>query len=126
MNTTVEEFTSINPITINLNASLEEALKIMNDKGIRHLLVTDDKKIAGIVSERDILANYEKSWSFPLLVKKIMKTDIYYAYTKDDLKDVAFKLATKKIGSAVILDLDDTLYGIFTTTDALNALVEIK
>lgn len=125
MNITVEEFTSINPITIHPNASLDRALKIMKHKGIRHLLVTEDDNLVGIVSERDILANYEKNWSSNLRIKAIMITDILYAQKTDNLSDLAYQLSSNKKGSAVILDSDGSLYGIFTTTDALNALVEV-
>jgi CBS domain-containing protein len=38
---------------------------------------------------------------------------------------VAYRLSKEKKGSAIVLDLEERLYGIFTTTDALNALVEI-
>ncbi len=124
MKMTVEEFTSINLITIGLNDPLSDALKVMSNNGIRHLLVMEENDLIGVVSERDILANYEKSWSSILRVKNVMKTDILYAYTKDNLSDVAYRLSVNKKGSAVILDSDGSLYGIFTTTDALNALVE--
>lgn len=40
------------------------------------------------------------------------------------LLDVVFHLSEEKIGSAIITD-DGKLDGIFTTTDALNALVDI-
>lgn len=121
---TVEEFTSINLIAIGLNDSLGDALKVMNKNGIRHLLVLEENDLIGVVSERDILANYEKKWSPNLRVKNVMRTDILYAYTEDELSDVAYRLSINKMGSAVILDSDGNLYGIFTTTDALNALVE--
>jgi acetoin utilization protein AcuB len=125
MNLTVEEFTSINPATIHLNATLEEALRTMGKKGIRHLIVTEDANIVGIVSERDLLANYGKDWDQSLRIKDIMKTDVLFAYAKDSLSDVAYQLSKKKAGSAIVLEDDGSLYGIFTTTDALNALVEL-
>jgi len=34
-------------------------------------------------------------------------------------------LSNNKIGSALVLDTNDQVWGIFTTTDALNALVEV-
>lgn len=125
MNVSVDEFTSLSPITINLNASLGEALKLMQDNDIRHLPVTDEKNILGIVSERDLLANFGKPWGDELKVKSIMCTSILYVYSNDSLGDVAYRLSKEKKGSAIVLDTDGKFYGIFTTTDALNALVEI-
>lgn len=125
MNVTVEEYTSISPITADLNLSLAEALKLMKQHTIRHLPIMEDQKVVGIVSERDILANFEKPWSLELRIKDIMSNSILIAYKNEALGDVAFRLSSEKKGSAIILDDADGLYGIFTTTDALNALVDI-
>lgn len=125
MNIKVEEYTSSSPITIDLNASLTEAIHLMKKNTIRHLPVVELGKIVGIVSERDLMANFGKPWSEHLRIKEIMQTDVLYAYVNDSLGDVAFRLSRDKKGSAIILDEDDTFYGIFTTTDALNALVEM-
>ena len=121
----VEEFTSPATITINLNAGLDEAYKLMLSNGIRHLPVIEDGKVVGIVSERDIIANNGRDWSDQLRVKSVMNTSILSAYLNENLGDVAYRLSKEKKGSAIVFDNDDNLYGMFTTTDALNALVEI-
>lgn len=125
MDLTVDEYTSISPKTISLNAELKDAYQLMKDKGIRHLPVMDGKDVVGIVSERDILANYGKPWSEYMRVKSVMSTSILFAHANDPLGDVAFRLSSEKKGSAIILNEKEELYGIFTTTDALNALVEL-
>lgn len=125
MNVSVEEFTSPSPITVDLNTDLSEALKLMKSHDIRHLPVMEDKKVVGIISERDLLANYGKPWSEQLRVKSIMCNSILYVYANDGLGDVAYRLSKEKKGSAIVLDTNNSLYGIFTTTDALNALVEM-
>ncbi len=125
MNLTVDEYTSISPQTINLNAELKDAHLLMKEKGIRHLPVMDGKDVVGIVSERDILANYGKPWSEFMRVKSVMSTSILFAHANDQLGEVAYRLSCEKKGSAIILDDQEKLYGIFTTTDALNALVEL-
>lgn len=124
MNVTVEEYTSISPITADLNLSLSEGLKLMKNHTIRHLPITEDMKVVGIVSERDILANFEKPWSLELRMKDVMNNSILIAYRNEALGDVAYRLSSEKKGSAIILDDRDELFGIFTTTDALNALVD--
>lgn len=125
MDIKVDEYTSPAPVTIELNASLEEAINLMQSHGIRHLPVLEDKKIVGIVSQRDVLTHFGKAWSEKLRVKEIMHADVLFAYASDPLGRVAFRLSNEKKGSAIILDNDDKLYGIFTTTDALNALVDM-
>lgn len=125
MDIKVEEYTSSSLVTIDLNDTLEDALKKMQSNEIRHLPVVENGIIIGIVSERDLMANYGKPWSTHLRVKEIMSTDLLYAHVNDSLGQVAYKLSKDKKGSAIVLDEDGELYGIFTTTDALNALVEM-
>lgn len=125
MDVSVEEFTSLSPITVDLNVGLNEALKMMQENDIRHLPVLEDRNVVGIVSERDLLANFGKPWSEQLRVKDVMSTSILSVYVNDSLGEVAYRLSNEKKGSAIVLGMDDSLYGIFTTTDALNALVEM-
>lgn len=48
-------------ITIEIDRSAHEASDLMAEKGIRHLAVTQDGLIVGIVSVRDLL-RYFKNW----------------------------------------------------------------
>jgi acetoin utilization protein AcuB len=125
MDMKVEEFTSLSLITTEMKATLGDALALMKKHQIRHLPVMDKAQVVGIVSERDLMANYGKAWSEHLQVKDIMNTDILFARANDDLGEVAFRLSKEKKGSAIVLDDGGEVYGIFTTTDALNALVEM-
>ncbi len=122
---TVEEFTSPAPITAEVESSLDTALALMQEHRIRHLPVMKDNKIVGVVSERDLLMHMGRNWARTLMVEDIMNTSLLTVYVNDNLGEVAFQLSQEKKGSALVLDLEGDLYGIFTTTDALNALVEI-
>lgn len=122
----VEEFTSPFLVTIDKSDNLDAAMELMQEHGIRHLPVTtEDGTIADIVSERDILTHTGKDWTRMLKIEDIMTTSLLTVHKNENLGDVAFQLSSQKIGSALVVDDDENLYGIFTTTDALNALVEI-
>lgn len=123
----VEEFTSPSLVTIPSSESLDRALELMQEHGIRHLPVTSEENggIVGIISERDVLSHAGKDWTRLLKIEDIMSTSLLTVYKNENLGQVAYQLSSQKIGSALVLDNDETLYGIFTTTDALNALVEI-
>jgi len=43
-------------ITVTPDTSIEDALKIMLENGIRHLVVVDGEKVVGIISMRDLCA----------------------------------------------------------------------
>lgn len=122
---TVEEFTSPAVVTIAPGEILDKALELMQENGIRHLPVVDNDKVLGIISERDILTHIGKDWGKMLRIEDIMNDSVLSVYQNDNLGEVAYQLSSQKKGSAVVLDNDGNLFGIFTTTDALNALVEI-
>ena len=48
-------------ITIEIDRSAHEASDLMSEKGIRHLVITQDGQIVGIISVRDLL-RYFKNW----------------------------------------------------------------
>lgn len=124
MEITVDEYTSPIVITVEPNANLDEALELMQGNGIRHLPVVEEGKVLGIISERDLLFHVGKDWSRMMTVRDIMQEDILSVQRTDDLGEVAYLLSSGKVGSAIVLE-DEKLYGIFTTTDALNALVDL-
>jgi len=50
-----EDIMSAALITIDADAAIGEAARLMSDKRIRRLLVTENEKIIGIVTEKDVL-----------------------------------------------------------------------
>lgn len=124
MDITVDEYTSPIVVTVEPSASLDLANELMLENGIRHLPVVNEGKILGIISERDLLLHLGKDWTRMMTVSDIMQEDLLTVHRNDDLGEVAYLLSSGKVGSAIVLD-DDGLFGIFTTTDALNALVDL-
>jgi len=55
MDTRVSEIMTSNVITVDSSQPLEDCMALMNEKGIRHLPVFDDKKLMGLISVRDVL-----------------------------------------------------------------------
>ena len=56
-NTTVDTIMTSPMITVEASWPLEDALHMMKDSGVRHLLVTQNSIVVGLVSLRDLLAN---------------------------------------------------------------------
>jgi CBS domain-containing protein len=48
-------------ITIEIDRSAHDASDLMSEKGIRHLAITQDGQIVGVISVRDLL-RYFKNW----------------------------------------------------------------
>lgn len=124
----VEEFTTPDPIMIHLDTALDEIMMLMAGSGVRHLPVVGEGKVAGIISDRDLrlyssLSDAEK---YQVKAEDIMSPDPITVSKNMPLDEVAFLMSEKKVGSVIVIeDENDQLYGIFTATDALNALVEI-
>ena len=124
-NLTVDEYTTPCPIVVQSQDNVQHALDIMDKNQIRHLPVIDGDQIVGILSERnlkilELIQNKDK-----VLVTEVMQENPFRVYSTDSLMEVAYTMSEKKIGSAIVLDGSSNLDGIFTTTDALNALVEV-
>lgn len=124
-NIKVEEFTTPIMHVISQNALLDQAFNVMKENNIRHLPVSDGDQIIGIISERDVMALYGKDWQGDIRVGDFMNESVLSVYREDNIGEVAYQLSSNKVGSAIVLDENGKVYGIFTVTDALNALVEI-
>jgi len=123
----VDDFTSPSPVTAGETAGCDELAGLMQEHGIRHLPILRDGTVVGMVSARDlkVLTALEPERRALVTAADIMTPDPVAVSASDWLDDVALLMSERKIGSVVVLDEDERFYGIFTATDALNALVEI-
>lgn len=126
LNLPVEEFTTPDPITAPEDASVDDLIELMTKHGVRHIPIVKDDRVVGIVSDRDLKVVKGLRLREKLLVtaSDIMARDPVTVESTATLDDVAFEMSKRKIGS-VIVNEDGKLLGIFTVTDALNALIEI-
>ena len=124
-NLRVEEFTTPCPKSVRVDTTLKEVESLMAEEGIRHLPVMGEGgEIVGIVSERDVHCAYRMGNAESYLVKDIMRADPFIVDENTKISEVAFNMSERKIGSALVQGVGGEL-GIFTSTDALNALIEI-
>lgn len=116
------------PHSIEIAAPLTEARAMMQDLDIRHLPVTDEHVLVGIVSERDVAVAFslENAEGFPetMPVGAICSKHVYSVDLHTDLATVAREMAERHIGSAIVLK-DGKLAGIFTTTDCCRFLGDL-
>lgn len=126
LNMPVDEFTSPSPISALPKDSLTKVMCLMSENGIRHVPIVSENKAIGIISERDLKVALMVNENCKLLAEDIMVRDLLTTSCNTPLDEVVFEMSSKKIGSAVVEDDKGDLYGIFTSTDALNALIEIS
>lgn len=123
----VEEFTSPNPIAASESSSIEELRQMMDSNGIRHIPIVDHEKVVGIISDRDlrVVAGLKLDDKKMIKAVDLMVRDPLTVSSERPLDEVAFEMSSRKVGSVIVNDENDELLGIFTVTDALNALIEI-
>lgn len=120
---TVGDFMTYTPCTADEGLSLVDAQDRMNANNIRHLLVTRNDHLVGLLSSRDI------TFALSLPGVKPEKLTVFHAMTtapftcgpKAALAEVCKEMEQHRYGCAVIVD-DGLVTGIFTTTDALRAV----
>lgn len=104
------------PYTISIDSSVGYAKKIMHDFGISGLLIEKDKKLAGIITKRDLLfeTNFDKN------VTSVMSKDVVFAElgtTIEKAKDILHKNRIEKLP---IIDKDKQIIGLITSKDILK------
>jgi acetoin utilization protein AcuB len=123
----VEEFTTPDPITVAENTGIEELQRLMDQHGIRHLPVLRGERVVGVISDRDVraVAGLSVAEKLQVCASDIMADDLLTVPASASLDEVAYAMAERKVGSAIVTEADGRFLGIFTASDALNALVEI-
>ena len=121
----VDEYTSYCTYTGHPEESVLDMMREMREHNIRHLPIVDQGNIVGMVTDRELnlLINSEEGRTYK--AKDVMVTDVYTVKGGTPLRDVVFEMSDQKIGSAVVESFEGDSIGIFTSVDALNALVEI-
>ena len=109
------------PYSVAIGAPVTEAIEFMRTKNIRHLPVTDDGNLAGVISDRDIKLVLGPDFAYPdpnkLTVGEAMVRESYIVDLNERLDTVLQHMAEHHIGSAVVTR-HGKLAGMFTTSDA--------
>ena len=111
-----------------------DARQTMLTKQIRHLLVTEDRRLLGIVTDRDIRLNLPSQatslsvWEMNYLLSRltvgeVMTKSVIIIGPDREARDAARLMMEHKIGALPVVD-DDHLIGIVTETDILRAFAQ--
>ena len=116
------------PYSIDVDAPLAEAHAFLRERHIRHLPVTAQGSLVGILTDRDIKLALGPDLDSPpereLAVRDVFQPDSYVVDAGEQLEAVAATMAERHVGSALVTR-GGKLVGIFTTTDACRALARV-
>jgi len=116
---------------------VDKVFMLFHFENIRHLPVLEDKKLVGIISDRDlkkVLGPRKKFLERPdgttytisnRKAKTIMKRGVITIGPEQRAADAAAIMAKKKIGALPVLQ-KERLVGIITATDILKAFVKLS
>jgi len=133
----VKEWMTKDVITVDPEASMMRAAKLMKEKGIRRLPVVDDKgKLLGMLSDRDVKeASPSKATTLDvhelyyllseIKVKNIMTPNPLTIRDTDTVLKCAAIMHDKKISGLPVLNDKDELVGIMTQNEVYSVLLSI-
>lgn len=104
-------------IVVNKDSNVFEIAKIMKEEDIGFLPVSDNKKIVGVITDRDIvvkaLANNDTK------IENYISKDIITCNINDSIDDILLKMKENKIKRLLAVD-DKKVVGIISISDILN------
>ena len=111
--------------SVNSESSVFDAIKIMASNKISSLLIMDDDKLLGIITERDY------AWKVILMgkaskttkVKEIMTEDILYVKPSETVEECMALMTEKRIRHLPVME-NDKLIGLVSIGDLVKALIE--
>jgi len=123
----ISRYMSCQPWTIRRDATMSQAHQMMREHRIRHLPVLEGGALVGVVTERDLhlIETLPDADPDEVAVEEAMSVDVYGVGPDDPVDAVVERMASRKLGSAVIVNRRGAVEGIFTTVDALQVLAEV-
>jgi CBS domain-containing protein len=113
--------------TVGPQASVYDALRMMSDKDVGALIVTEDDKMVGIVSERDYARKVVLlgKTSHSTKVSDIMSTTMVTIHPDQTVEEAMELLNSKRIRHLpVVEDGDETrLVGVISQRDVMRAII---
>lgn len=105
-------------ITIDSNATVREAARLMNRQEIGSLIVVKQGKVVGIMTERDLLKKVVEHFRNPEKTKvhEIMSRRLVVGTPRMEIPDAVRLMLQKKIKKLPIV-VDGTIVGLITLTD---------
>ena len=133
----VQDWMSSKIITVEHDASIMKASKLMKQNGIQHLPVLKDKRLIGIISDRDLkeaqpsdataLDIYELYYLLDeLKVKKVMSRNLFTITGEESVEKASAIMLKHNISALPVVNPQGELQGIITKGDVFRAFVSIS
>ncbi len=132
---TIDEFMTAQPVTLSETDTLADAWRVMTEKHIRHIPITDSRHhLQGLVTQRDVLAatdpemlkqgDIEADPHAATPLTDIMIRDVSTIAPGSAVRQAALFMQAHKFGCLPVTR-DDELVGIITDTDFISIAINL-
>ncbi len=109
----VKEIMTAEPITINIDSDLNEATRLLSYHNIGRLLVTDEGKLVGIITDGDLMIEHDRNAP----IKDFMTENLITINENKSIIDAAKILAEHQISGLPVMNDENIMVGIITVED---------
>ncbi len=124
------------PITVDASATIIEVIHMLKEHNVRRFPVMKGGRLVGLITERMIKeftpsrATALDTWEVHYLLSRTPVTEAMNPTPlsirpETDLTEAASLINTKKLNGILVTGAANELIGLFTTTDALRAVIEL-
>ena len=121
----VEEIMNRNVMTMGCDETVLEAYNKYRDYKVGSLVIKDNERCVGIVTERDLIERTMHIDPEKTKIKEIMSSDIKSIHPLDKIETAVEMMEKYKIKKLPVISDNDKLVGIITVTDIAYKVPEL-
>ncbi len=121
----VKEYMKTRVITVGRNTMLKEVTRIMTDNNVGSVIVVDNGKPIGIITERDVVRAIGKGKSLDTIAEEIMTASLITIKEDSPITGALSLMRTYNIRHLPVIDYDGNLRGIISIRDIARAIDDI-
>jgi predicted transcriptional regulator len=112
-------------LTVDCKATLRRAAKVMTDRGVGCAVVMENEKVAGIVTERDVLhAVAGDKLMDDATVEEVMTREVVSGAPGWDIVKAVQTMTAGGFRHLLVMEMDDPV-GIVSLRDLMDSMVEL-
>ncbi len=132
---TVRDLMTADVVTISMDDTLRNAKQIFEKRRFHHLIVVDNGRPVGVISDRDLLKNIspfvgvrfnerpQDTETLRRRVHQVMTRKLVSVQPESTPAEAARLLLANRVSCLPVIDAQDNLLGILTTKDLIRWLV---
>jgi MHS family proline/betaine transporter-like MFS transporter len=118
----LKELVRRKPITISGEATIHDVVKIMAEQNIGFLVVVENGRMVGVLSERDVVRSLAERGNLSVKVSDICKRDIITLQEDATLEEAAEKMGKHGTRHVVVVNKSGEVIGVVSVRDLIQEL----